>query len=662
MIGEGKAALWAVSFATFIFALYTFASYFLTPFILGIWAAIELFFIFLAAAGIGRVIVGLLEFSDVSGSKKTLIGATLGLGVLSLGILFLAVTHHLSVFSVASFLALLWIAGFSEMRPMFSSLGSARKIILSRPLWIFPIFFSLTLVFWACLTPPHQYDALVYHLPLAQAYVRAHALTRLPWLLYMHFPQNGEMLFTLALVLKSDILAQMFMGLALFLSAWWIFEIGRLEMPLDAVMLSILILVTQTSVMLLSATTYVEALVMLWTSAAVMSFLRWEEIRSASPDSREWLILSAIFTGLGLGTKYYAGITAGLLGAWLWGRFIFAASNRKCLAKDAALFTALVTIVFSPWLIKNWLWAGNPFFPFFNPLFPQAGQGWNNAVAVGYFKTLTEYRTGLSYLGNLATLPTMLLTNSLRFGRGMDVLGGLGWEIIFWTLPLSFWASRKNQFLRRMLVFTLLYLVIWFLTGVVLRFLIALAPILCFLAGSSLEKLYKTLGKSGRALLSAALASIVITHLLLFAFINFGVFDAGRVLLGLESRKQYLSRRLAYYPCARYASEHLEQNGKILIVGEQRSYYVSPPSIASSIFAPNAFFTLANTAKNSKELENDLREQGIKQILIVPNEMTRLGAAIGEFTPLGRDNFKSLLKDREQTAYQGPACSLLSLK
>ena len=660
-MGEGKAVFLSVAFATLVFAIYTFAFYFLQPFLPGLWSLLVLFFIFLAATGIGRMIVGLLGFSDVSQSQKTLIGATLGLGILSLGILFLTAVHHLSVFSVTTFLTLLWIAGFSEMQSIFLSYGATRKIALNRPLWILPILFPIGLILWSCLIPPHQYDSLVYHLPLAAAYVKAHALVRLPWLLYMHFPQNGEMLFTLALVLKSDILAQMFMWSALLLSAWWIFEIGRLEVPLDAVMLSILLLVTQTSVMLLSATTYVEPLVMLWTTATVMSFLRWEEIRSASPDSREWLILSAVFAGLALGTKYYAGIMVGILGSWLWTKFIFASSDRKRRAQDAALFTALVTLIFSPWMIKNYLWGHNPFFPFFNHFFPSAGHGWNQQIARGYFKTLTEYRTGIGYWGNWVHFPIMLLTNSLHFGRGMDVLGGLGWEILFWSLPLSLWASRQNQFLRRILYFSFSYLLLWFLTGVVLRFLIVLAPLLCFLAGSSLEKLHKALGRSGQAILSIALGLLIMTHLFLFAFINFGVFDSSKILLGLENREQYLSRRLPYYPCALYADEHPKQNDNILIVGEQRSYYVSPSSIATSIFAPNFFISAANNSKNSKELENQFHKQKINQLLIVPHEMIRLGSAIGQLTSLGRNNFEGLLKDHSKIEYQSPTCSLLLL-
>ncbi len=154
---------------------------------------------------------------------------------------------------------------------------------------------------------------------------------------------------------------------------------------------------------------------------------------------------------------------------------------------------------------------------------------------------------------------------------------------------------------------------------------------------------------------------LIITHLLLFAFINFGVFDSGRVLLGIESREQYLSRRLAYYPCALYSSEHLEQNGKILIVGEQRSYYVPPPSIAASIFAPNVIVSAANEAQNSKKLADDLRKQGIDRLLIVPSEMNRLGTAIGHLTPAGDKNFQNMLKNYAKIDYQAPGCTLLSL-
>ena len=419
MTEDGKLFFFGAALATLFFSLYTFGSYFLFPFFPGFAAFMELLLILSAASGAGRLIVTLLGFSDISPSQKTLIGATLGLGILSLSVFFLAAIHYLTPLTLTLLLSILWILGFAELKALFRAFNSPKKILTGNPFESLIVFFALLLVLWCCLIPPHQYDSLVYHLPLAAAYVQAHGLVKLPWLLYSHFPQNGEMLFTLSLLFKSDILAQMFMWVSLFLSAWWIFEIAQLEIPIKAVMLSILLLVTQSSAMLLSASSYVEPLVMLWTTASVLSFLRWEEIRSTSSGSKAWLILSAVFCGLALGTKYYAGITAGILGMTLWSRVFFPSESRKEALKDAALFTAIVTILFSPWMLKNWIEVGNPFFPFFNPFFKASQIGWNKEIAHNYFNALAEYRSGLNYR-RWADFPVMLLTNSLHFGRGME--------------------------------------------------------------------------------------------------------------------------------------------------------------------------------------------------------------------------------------------------
>ncbi len=657
---DGKFVFLIAAILTLFFSIYTFASYFLLPFLPGLLAFLELLLITLGASGVGCMIVKSLGFSDISPSQKTLIGASLGLGILSLSAFFLAAIHYLNLVALTVFLSIVWIVGFTELKALFSSVNSAKKMLLSRPFASLISLLSLSLVLWCCLIPPHQYDSLVYHLPLAANYVKAHGLVKTPWLFYSHFPQNGEMLFAISLLLKSDILAQMFMWFSLFLSSWWIFEIARLEIPMEAVILSIVLLLTQSSVMLLSASSYVEPLVMLWTTAAVLSFLRWEEIRFASPDSKAWLILSAVFSGLALGTKYYAGITVGILGISLWGRTFFPKNSRSQALKDAISFTLIVTILFSPWMIKNWLWVHNPFFPFFNPLFKTSASAWNKEVAQNYFNALAEYRSGLNY-AHWFDFPLMLLTNSLHFGRGMDVLGGLGWEILFWSLPLAVWFSRKNQFLRRLLAFSLIYIIVWFLTGVVLRFLIVLCPLLCLLAGNALEKLKERLSPSSKIILTSAVSLIILTHLLLFLFVNFGVFDAGQVLLGLKSRTEYLSQKLLYYPCANYASQHAKRNDKILIMGEQRSYYAPAGSIASSIFAPNLLIEDSNSSPTEKELKSKLKQKGVTEILWVPEEMRRLGDSLGKFTAPGKINFQNLLQ-KSPILYRSSGCILFSVR
>src|SRR5207244_2784964 len=114
---------------------------------------------------------------------------------------------------------------------------------------------------------------------------------------------------------------------------------------------------------------------MLWLTAAVLSWARWRRDGGAS---RGWLCLSAVFSGLALGAKYYAGISAALLGIFLIAGWAQGAEKRRR-AADLGVFVVLATVLFSPWLIKNAWFVGNPVFPFLYRWFPMTGTGWNAA-------------------------------------------------------------------------------------------------------------------------------------------------------------------------------------------------------------------------------------------------------------------------------------------
>src|SRR5208282_6742796 len=106
---------------------------------------------------------------------------------------------------------------------------------------------------------------------LPQEYARAGRLYAPAGIVYAHFPQNGEMLFTLALQLGSDLLAQMFVWLATALTVGWLLTFGRRLTP--AAPWAAVLVATHTSVLLMSSTTYVEPLVMLWMTGALLTFV-----------------------------------------------------------------------------------------------------------------------------------------------------------------------------------------------------------------------------------------------------------------------------------------------------------------------------------------------------------------------------------------------------
>lgn len=621
---------------TALFASFTVWDFFGAQLAAPLRAALLLALVALSAAGSGRFLIGRAGLPDLSDSQRTLLGFTLGLGLLCLGMFALAAAGLLRPWTAGIMLGVLWLVGFTELRAMALSLSANRNLLSDRPAAAAGVLGALALLWWSCWAPPHQYDSLVYHLALPADYIRAGGFTAPAHLVYAHFPQNAELLFTLALLLKSDLLAQMLMWLATALSVWWIFEAGKREAPLAAVLLGCGLLVTHSSVMLLAGTTYVEPLLMLWTTAAVLSFYRWLGMSSGQSGQRTWLALSAVFCGLALGVKYNAGITPLILGLILLWRLVKEPGRGR--AFELLLFTGVTTALFMPWLLKNAWFAGNPVFPFFYRLFP--GTVWQGESAQAYFQVLVEYGHGGAPLQALLKLPLLLLSNSQRFGGGMDALGTTGWELSFWALPLAVMAGRGNRFLRGLLVYLGLHLAFWFGTRVVLRFLIPVAPILCLCAAAGLHAAWGRLGGFGRFLLGGGVAALTLTHLLLFAFIH-GVFGTLAAAAGLEDRGTFLDKRLDYYACARWASERLEENAKVLLVGEQRAYYLDRPHAATTVNAPNRFVEWADKAGSPAALSAKLKQEGFTHLLLVPAEFARLTPSL-KLTDRAQENLGSL--------------------
>ncbi|MBI4678704.1 MAG: hypothetical protein HY748_14085 [Elusimicrobia bacterium] len=633
----------------------------------GAYAVALLAFIAAAATGSGRRALGLLGLQDAGDQEKTWAGAALGLGFLSLGTMALGALGILKVWAVLCLLAGLILWGRSELKEACSGL----KGPFERPAEAVAVCLLGFALLFVCLMPPHQYDSLVYHLVLPETYAREGRLVSPAHLLYSHFPQNAEMLFALALVLKSDVLAQMLMWLATALCLGWVFDGARRQLGASVAWLGLGLAATHTALMLLATITYVEPLVMLWTCVAALSTWRWW-----AGGARAWLWVSALFAGLALGAKYTAGATAALLALAPAVRS-FVSKGRpypsRQVAKDVATYALIVTAVFLPWLVKNALVIGNPVFPFLYSWFPMTGSGWGAETAQRYFRTLAEYGHGESWLKDLVTLPYQLLVMFSRYGGGMDVLGCLGWSLVLVASPLAVWPALRGVdpaaeggdeeagrgFLRFCLAYCLLHFLVWFVTGTVLRFLTAIAPLLAVMAAAGLARLWRASGQAARLALAAACVIMTATNLGYFLYVH-RVLETGRVLSGGETREAFLSRRLDYYPCAAWCRASLPSNDKILIVGEQRAYYLGRDHVASTVNAPNRWVTLANEASGPEDLTAKLKAEGFAKVLFVGNEMARLFPALGTLTEKGFANLSALPGGRA-LIFAGPRCGVFSL-
>jgi len=567
-----------------------------------------------------------------------LLGFALGLGILSQILLmagFLRLMSRAVLWPLLLLAALVSYSGIKEFfRWVIHSLAAFRHS--QRKGWHWVLLAS-GMVFLSAWAPPHHYDSLVYHLALPQRYILEKGIVPIPQNLYAYFPQNAEMLYALCLLLDADVLTQLLNWASWMTAAGLIFVFAKRLTDARCAFLSVLFLAFQPTAMLLAGSSYVESLLGLWITCTLFCFERYRNQRD-----RNWLVLSAVFSGLSMGTKYYAVITAGILSLFLLGS---ALRNRQIFPKHLFLYAGIAGLIFSPWLVRNWISVQNPVFPFFHHLFTSEKSPWAPHSAEKYFRILAEYNPRGNFWTELVRLPWKLGFGSLPYGGGMDVLGTMGWVIHLLAFPGWFWAAKKFPALRPLMVYALLHGCLWFLTGTVLRFLSVLLPILSLLTAASLYTAYQALTAPFKKTAVFLLGVFLLHQTYLFVYVQ-SSFQTERPVLGLETRDEFLSRRLSYYPAARWVNENLPKNATILLVGEQRSYYFQRKVLATTVFADNIFSNWPNEAKDSETLRNRLKgELGVTHLLLIPKEAERLQKdyRIFDWTPLGEKNWKELL-------------------
>jgi len=170
------------------------------------------------------------------------------------------------------------------------------------------------------------------------------------------------------------------------------------------------------------------------------------------------MVLIGLLCGFGYGVKYTAGLMLPFAAGWSRGRRLLA----LCLG-------AAVTA--GPWVVRNWVWLGNPAAPFLNSWFPNAY--WTAAAEHQYLAGLREYPAFQSHFD---------------FVMQLTVLGGLVPGMIgpaFLLLPLALLALRYPQG-RKLLLAGAIYSVPAFLNTEV-RFLIPALPFFALALGLAME-------------------------------------------------------------------------------------------------------------------------------------------------------------------------------
>jgi hypothetical protein len=276
-----------------------------------------------------------------------------------------------------------------------SSLRNLRGVNLALVLYLVAVFL---ITFVLTLAPPNgaDYDSLTYHLAAPAQYLRFGRIVDLPYDHHTYFPFTMEMLFLFGLALQGPVLAKLFHWLMLPLCCFALVAMGRRHLTTRAGLFGAALFASIPLVQSEATTAYVDLGFTAFVLLAFLCFANWlsshdgEENSNVTNDSW-WLASSGAFCGFAIGTKYLGFLTFGWLGLWALGTMI---RRRNFQVKPLLLFAVFAIVLGGGWYVRNWLWTGNPVFPFAYEIF--GGRGWTAQMAADYTRDQAVYGFGRS--------------------------------------------------------------------------------------------------------------------------------------------------------------------------------------------------------------------------------------------------------------------------
>jgi len=461
------------------------------------------------------------------------------------------------------------------------------------------------------LVPPTARDALTHHLAFPKLYARAGRIIAVPFAPYSYYPMLLDMLYTPWLLWGADSVPKLvhalfgyFTGLSLF---------AYLSRRMNAVYgyLGFFLFISIPVVLRLSHGAYVDLGVTYYSTASLLCLLRWREEK----DSRSWLRLAAVSAGFAAATKPNGFVAAAMLSFLLL--FISLQERQRGLAKIAAelgLFAALGALPCLPWLAKNWLQTGNPFFPLMAGFFPGSGVAEGDG-SVG-FAGLDIFAKRAWLNGEsgwqIAALPLRLFFA----GRDDDPqhFDGVLSPLLIMLLPWVFkgkWLSEK----RLLLGFALLYLAYaLFLVDMRARYVLAIVPPLAALAVYGVFNVYLSIKRPAYLFAGLLLCAGVHGY---YLWRYFAEIEPLTYLTGAESRDNYLARVLPGYPAFQYVNRDLPPTAKIylLFIG-RRAYYCERDYFHDGGELPGFLLGAVRAAKNPADVHRQLTKKRLTHLLV----------------------------------------------
>jgi len=486
--------------------------------------------------------------------------------------------------------------------------------------------------------PPTGFDATLYHLPFARAFVETGGLPWLPDLRFPVFPQANEVLFAVLMLFAPDLAAHGLQLLMTLLTAALVLAWGRDAFPERggaAGWLAAAVFLGNPIVVHLGASAYVESGLGLFVTAALYAAYRWmgfsrcrggacprpggggpvpERGRGQAPPLRTdygeggWLALAAFFAGSAAATKYLGLFFLGVIGLLV----VFSRLPVRTLRArtwDVLLFTGVALAVLVPWYGRIYLSTGNPLFPYFPQTFGE--NPWSPI----------HFRDPLGFAGETARLSPV--GNVLR--RVVEVVR-LPWDLIFERathgqqppfspaylalLPVALWAAVKDCRLRPLLGVAALYALACTSLPADGRYVVPVLPLLSLAVAGALFKLPIPQWQGVTATLCLAF------FLPGWLYAGYRIYRQGPLPVTAAGREAYLARKLPLYAALSDLNRRHGSGYTLWALRAEQMSYFAAGRFLGDWYGPASYPKVLAASPDAESLHRTLRSRGVDHLLL----------------------------------------------
>ncbi|MBF0100796.1 MAG: glycosyltransferase family 39 protein [Desulfobacterales bacterium] len=482
--------------------------------------------------------------------------------------------------------------------------------------------------------PPVLRDELIHHLLVPKYYIALGGMAELPHIPFSYYPMNLQMLYWLALYFHLEILPKYIHFAFGLMTTAGIFHYIHYRINKHFAILGAVFFLSIPVIVKLSISAYVDLGLVCFSFFSIYGIILWIDHHF----HWKYLVLSAVCCGLCLGTKYNGLVIFLILSlfvAFVYSKY--ASQTTRYLSLKAmgvsCCYILISLMLYSPWLIRNYLWTHNPIYPLYDSLFqrmtktpeistqPKEEQG----ESVDIF-TMRKVEYGESWV-EIMMLPLRI------FFQGKDNKpkyfdGVLNPFLLLLPILGFFWKSmnfKSNRIYRDQLIFltfVLMYFVYSFFTTVMrIRYISPMIPCLVILSVFGLKQVYDRIHYSHRH--TYALIWVVIISTLYLAYNGqylkslFDEFQPIAYASGKITKDEYIERFCPEYPLLKYINETLPMDSVVLYVFiGKRGYYCERKYIPDTQGNIIKLINIIRNANSAKAIYHDLKSWPITHVLI----------------------------------------------